>query len=82
MERFLVSVLHAHNRRAGNCIGLFSNTVLLHSTDSKLLVLYQYQLIPGDSLPLPMSQFSRFWRRIFVIEVSDLFLLFTIVFNF
>ena len=36
VERFSVSVLHAHNRRAGNCIGLLSNSALLLPTDNKL----------------------------------------------
>ena len=39
-----MSVLHAPDRRAGNCIGLLSNTVLLLSTDIKLLVLFQYHV--------------------------------------
>ena len=49
MERFWKLTSHAHNRRAGICIGLFSNTALLLSIDIKLLVTFQYHLIPCDS---------------------------------
>ena len=42
-ERFLLFVLHAHNRRAGNYIGLLSIIVLLLSTGRKLLILLQCQ---------------------------------------
>ena len=35
VERFSVSVLHAHNR-AGNCIRLLSNSAFLLPTDNKL----------------------------------------------
>ena len=54
-------------------LGLLSNTVLLLSIDSKLLVPFQYHLIPCDSEPLHLFQFCHFWRQIFVIEVSDLY---------
>ena len=60
VERFLVSVLHAHNRRAGNCIGLLSNTALLLSTDGKLLVLFEHYLIPCDLHCRSLN--SRSWR--------------------
>ena len=63
----------ARYSRAGNCIDLLSNTDPLLSTDSKFLVLSHCHLIPCDSLPLPLFQFSRAWRRNFVIEVSDLY---------
>ena len=69
---FLVLISHARYRRAGNCIGLLSNTVLLLSTDSKLLVPCQYHLITCDSQSLLLFQFSHFWRQNFVVEVSDL----------
>ena len=69
MERFLVLILHAH---AGNCIGLLSNTALLLSIDSKILVPFQYHITPCDSQPLHLFQFSHFWRRNFVIEVSTI----------
>ena len=48
MERLLVSILHDHDCRVGNCIGLLSNTDLLVFTDSKILFLFQYHLIPCD----------------------------------
>ena len=37
-----MSVLHAYLRRAGNYTSLLSNTVLLLSIDSILLVLFQH----------------------------------------
>ena len=46
-ERTWVSILHAYFRRAGNCNYLFSNTVLLLSIDSILLVLFQHLLTPA-----------------------------------
>ena len=49
VEQFAVSVLHAHGRRAGNCIGLLSNTALPLSTYSKPLLIFQHHLIPCDS---------------------------------
>ena len=49
VERFSVSVLHAPNRRGGNCIAHVSNTNLLLSTDSKFLVSFQYHLILCES---------------------------------
>ena len=65
-----MSVLHAHNRRAGNCIGLLSNSALLLPTDNKLCHLSK----PLDPLRLvttaPISFFHG-WRENFAVEVSD-----------
>ena len=72
VERFSVSVLHAHPRRAGNYTCLLSNTALWLSIDSKLLVLFQHLLIPCDSQPLHLFQYPHIWRQNFVIEVSVL----------
>ena len=52
VERCSVSILHAHIRRAGNCIGLLSNTALLLSTDSKYSFSSLNATIPYDSSPL------------------------------
>ena len=67
VERFLVSGLHTHPRRAGNYTCLLSNTALLLSIDLILLVLFQHHLIPCDSKPLPLFQFSYFWRQSFTV---------------
>ena len=48
-ERTLVSILRAYSHRAGNCSLLLSNTVLLLSIDSILLVLCQHHVDPCDS---------------------------------
>ena len=49
MELTLVSVLRAYSHRAKKCIGLLSNTVLLLSIDSILIVLFQHHDDPFDS---------------------------------
>ena len=59
-----------------------SNTVLLLSTDCKLLVSFQYHLIPCCSKPLPLSHVSHFWRQKFRNRSFWSILLFTNVFNF
>ena len=46
VEPFLVSVLHACLHRVGNYTCLLSNTVLVLSIDSKLLVLFQHLFDP------------------------------------
>ena len=70
---------HDLESRGGNCNGLFLNTGLLLSTGNKYLFLLRRHLFPFDFL---ISQFSHAWRQSFVIEVSDLYSLFTTVFNF
>ena len=72
VERFLVSVLHVHYRRAGNCIRLLSNTALLLSTDSKLFFALSIPLNPLRLvITAPVSILSLLASD-FVIEVSDL----------
>ena len=67
VERFLVSVFARSSPPS-----LLSNTALLLSIDSKLLVLIQHHFISCDSWPLHLFQSSHFWCENFVIEVSDL----------
>ena len=49
VERFLLSVSHDRDSRAGNRIGLLSRTDLFLSTGNIFLFLFQYHLIPCDS---------------------------------
>ena len=82
MEQLWVPVLHDHDSRVGNCIGLLSNTDLLLSTDSKFLFLFQcpfYLLQLVTTAPVSIFSFlaSKFRNRSFRSV-----LLFTIVFLF
>ena len=52
VDRFSVLILNAHHCRDGNYICLLSSTALLLTIDSKLLVPFQYNFTPCDSLPL------------------------------
>ena len=70
---FSFLILQVHDCWAENCIGLFSNAVLLLFSNSKLVIYSQYHLIPCDSSPLLLFQFSVALRQIFVIEAIDLY---------
>ena len=58
---------------AGNCTGLTCEHWPFSFTGNRCLFLLQRQLIPFNSLPLLLFQFSRAWRQSSVIEVSDLY---------
>ena len=62
---------HDLGLRGGNCNGLLANTGLFLSTGNRYLFLLQRQLIPCDSWPLLLIQFSYAWRQSFVNEVFD-----------
>ena len=50
---------HGLGYRGGNCNGLLANTGLFLSTGNRYLFLLQRPLIPFDSWPLLLTQFSR-----------------------
>ena len=60
----------------------FRTLAFFLSTGNRYLFLLQRHLSPFDSWTLLLIQLSLVWRQNFVIEFSDLYFLFTIVFNF
>ena len=61
--------VHDRYAHARNCTGLPSNIGLFLSNGNKYLFLLQRHVIPFNSCPLLLFQFSHAWRQSFVIVV-------------